>query len=154
MTTLSTHDTKRGEDVRAGVEDEESLESEAARLAAAGFSLVGVAVQRELLGVIACADAPRAEAAAVVAALQARGIGVWIASGDNEGAGDVASSAAVLTLPFGRAVSELGPLACAGGACAARRGTCARHPAWELSALRWSAQELARVGAMRGALRA
>ena len=57
-----------------------------AELRARGCSLVGLAVGGVLVGVLALRDALRGEAQGVVAALRARGLHVYIASGDHQGA--------------------------------------------------------------------
>ena len=62
-----------------------------------GASLVYVARERELAGVIRCQDALRPESAGVVAELRRRGHGVYLVTGDHRGA--AAAAAAALELP-------------------------------------------------------
>lgn len=81
--------------------------SSARRLEAAGMSILGVAVDGCLIGVIGCRDTVRPEAVSVVSWMHAHGIKVWIASGDN--AGSVRAAAAAVGIADGRAVSSLTP---------------------------------------------
>ena len=81
--------SRRMVDERALAVDE-SLERQAARRAAEAQSLVWFADERRVLAVIALADRLREGSCAAVAALQERGIAVWMLTGDQE-----ASAAAV-----------------------------------------------------------
>jgi len=62
---------------------EAPLAAERARLEGQGRTVIGVADTGELLGLVALADAPRPEAAAVVRALGARGLEAWLLTGDH-----------------------------------------------------------------------
>jgi Cu+-exporting ATPase len=62
---------------------EAPLAGERERLERAGRTVIGVAEGGELLGLLALADTPRPEAAGVVHDLSARGLGVWMITGDN-----------------------------------------------------------------------
>ena len=62
---------------------EAPLSGERERLERAGRTVIGVAEGGELLGLLALADTPRPEAAGVVHELSARGLGVWMITGDN-----------------------------------------------------------------------
>ncbi len=63
--------------------DDAPLASERDRLEAAGRTVVEVADNGAFLGLVALADAPRPEAAAVVAALAREGREVWLITGDH-----------------------------------------------------------------------
>lgn len=65
--------------------DPGEIEVEAQRIAAAGRTVVAVAVQGEPAGVIALADVVRDSAAATVSALREQGIEVALLTGDNAG---------------------------------------------------------------------
>ena len=67
-----------------GVAADPALEAADAALAGAGKTPVRLAVAGVAAAVLAVADAPRPEAAAVVAALKKRGIGVVMLTGDHE----------------------------------------------------------------------
>ncbi|RZI40045.1 copper-translocating P-type ATPase [Herbaspirillum sp. HC18] len=60
------------------------LEAEAARLQGAGRTVVHVAVDGRLIGLIAIADAPRPTSKTTIAKLQERGIKVAMITGDNQ----------------------------------------------------------------------
>lgn len=62
---------------------EEVVRAEVAAMKARGLTVVGLAVNGSLRGIVGLADHPRPEAAATVAALQARGVEVWMVTGDN-----------------------------------------------------------------------
>jgi len=79
----------------------------AAELSARGMSTVALAASGEMLAVLGLSDAVRPEAARVLAALSARGVTAWIASGDNDGA--VAAVAAAVGVPLSRARGSLSP---------------------------------------------
>ncbi|MEZ5318106.1 MAG: heavy metal translocating P-type ATPase [Vicinamibacterales bacterium] len=59
------------------------LAAEAERLQGAGQTVVHVATDARLVGVIAIADAPRPSSAAMVAGMKRRGVGVAMLTGDN-----------------------------------------------------------------------
>lgn len=82
-----------GPAVGASVEDgdEDELADAAAAMQAKGMSVVAVSVSRSVIGLLGCRDHLRPSAAAAVADLHARGISVWLASGDNQGAVDAAA---------------------------------------------------------------
>jgi len=67
-----------------GVAPDSAADAADAALADAGKTAVRVAVDGRAAGVLAVADTPRPEAAAVVAALTAEGIGVAMLTGDDE----------------------------------------------------------------------
>ena len=64
--------------------DMESMKHEAARLQSTGQTVVHVAQDGKLIGLIAIADAPRPTAAAMVKKMQARGVEVAMLTGDNQ----------------------------------------------------------------------
>ena len=64
------------------------LELQAARLQGAGQTVVHVAADGQLAGLIAIADAPRPTAAAMVRKMQARGVEVAMLTGDNRATAD------------------------------------------------------------------
>lgn len=67
----------------AGVADAAALESAVQARETEGQTVVLVARDGRLLGVIAVVDAVKSGAAAAIAALQARGVAVWMITGDN-----------------------------------------------------------------------
>jgi Cu+-exporting ATPase len=77
-----------------GVDLEPPLAERARKLAERGLSLAFVARAGRALGVVAVADAPRADAAEAVARLRALGIDLELVSGDHEGAARLAARAA------------------------------------------------------------
>jgi Cu+-exporting ATPase len=88
-------------------EDEGEARAAAAALEAGGASVLGVACDGALLGLVAASSAVRPEAKHMVAWLHARGVQAWIASGDNAGA--VAAAAASVGIPPSRAMADLTP---------------------------------------------
>lgn len=82
-----------GPAVSATVEDgdEDDLADAAAAMQSKGMSVVAVSVSRAVIGLLGFRDHLRPSAAAAVADLHARGISVWLASGDNQGAVDAAA---------------------------------------------------------------
>lgn len=70
-------------------------------------SLVCLALDGDLAGVVALTDCLRAEAATLVQDLESRGVHCWVASGDN--AATVAALATALNLPQERAKGGLTP---------------------------------------------
>ncbi|KAH7484568.1 hypothetical protein PRIC1_003879 [Phytophthora ramorum] len=66
-----------------GIEISEKMRAHMHELELEGKTVVVICVESKLVGVIALADAPRAEAAAVVQHLKAMGLDVWLITGDN-----------------------------------------------------------------------
>jgi Cu+-exporting ATPase len=92
----------------------------AARMEADGLSVVGVAAEGCMLAIIGLSDDIRPGAGAVVAALEARGVQCWIASGDCQGA--VAAVASAVGIPAERALGRLSPQQKAEAVVAIRAG--------------------------------
>jgi Cu+-exporting ATPase len=86
---------------------ETPLAAERARLERAGRTVVGVAEGGELLGLLGLADTVRPEAAGVVRALAARGLAVWMITGDN--AESAAAVAAVVGIARERVMAAVLP---------------------------------------------
>ncbi|HTR96793.1 MAG TPA: heavy metal translocating P-type ATPase [Candidatus Acidoferrales bacterium] len=86
---------------------EAPLESERARLEALGRTVIGVAENGELLGLLALADAPRPEAADVVRALHARGHEVYLLTGDHALTARVVADA--VAIAAGRVLADVPP---------------------------------------------
>ncbi|KAK1945850.1 Copper-transporting ATPase HMA5 [Phytophthora citrophthora] len=66
-----------------GIEISEKMRAHMHELELEGKTVVVVCVEKKLVGVIALADAPRPEAAAVVKHLKSMGLDVWLITGDN-----------------------------------------------------------------------
>jgi P-type Cu+ transporter len=88
-------------------DDEEEAVEAAAEMERKGLSVLAVAADGALLALIGASDEARPESADVVRFLHERGVSVWIASGDNEGA--VQAAAAAVGIPAACAVSGLTP---------------------------------------------
>lgn len=93
-----------GPAVGANIEDgdEDELHEAATRMQAHGMSIVAVSVSRSVVGLLGFRDHLRPSAAAAVADLHARGITVWLASGDNQGAVDAAARELAIPPLFAR----------------------------------------------------
>lgn len=87
--------------------DESPLAAERARLESLGRTVIGVADTGELLGLVALADAPRPEAAAVVATLRGAGYDVWLVTGDH--ARTAAAVAAEAGIAADRVIADVLP---------------------------------------------
>ncbi len=83
------------------------LAAERERLEAAGHTVIAVAENGELLGLLALADTPRPEAADVVAALRRDGMEVWLLTGDH--ARTAQAVAAAVGIDAGHVLAEVLP---------------------------------------------
>lgn len=60
------------------------MQAEVARMSGDGATVVGIASEGQVLGIVGLADVERPEAAATIAALHQAGVEVWMASGDQQ----------------------------------------------------------------------
>jgi cation transport ATPase len=102
-------------------EEAQEAREQAMALQQQGNSLIAVATEGCVLGLLACSDSLRPEALEVMQQLRAAGCTLWVASGDNQGA--VQAVAKQLGIPASNALSGLLPADKAALVTSIREGT-------------------------------